>query len=355
MLDTFGIGATRLAFMTRFVTGVFPVVEKELQRWQKVIEGAGDRELARQGLASIEKKRFHAQGGAFYALDGDRGKGLIPFIVALQTISDYLDNLCDRSGCLEMETFRQLHLAFTEALDPEAPVSDYYLLFPYHDDNGYLDSLVEQCRAVLRQRPAYSVVKSEVLRLAAFYCDLQTYKHTYLPLREDYLKNWFAAYAERYPELKWWEFAAATGSTLGIFALVSAAADPQLTAEDAQQLACCYFPWICGMHILLDYFIDQEEDRVGGDLNFVAYYPDNASQAERLGFFVSKALECASGLPEPYIHQTVVQGLPAFYLSDPKVEGQGLLEAANAILAVGGKDTQSIYKACRLLRKLGSL
>ena len=42
--------------------------------------------------------------------------------------------------------------------------------------------------------------------------------------------------------------------------------------NDAEQIRNGYFPYIQGLHILLDYLIDQEEDKVGGDLNFCFYY-----------------------------------------------------------------------------------
>ncbi|HHW40129.1 MAG TPA: tetraprenyl-beta-curcumene synthase family protein [Syntrophomonadaceae bacterium] len=345
----------RLALVTRFVIRVFPQVERELGRWRERIAGAGDRELAAQGVASIKKKRFHCQGGSVYALAGGADGELVPFIVAFQTISDYLDNLCDRTGCLEADAFRQLHTAFTDALDPDREPGDYYRLFPHRDDGGYLAALVQECRSVLRSLPSYGVVKRDALWLAGLYSDLQTFKHAHLPLRETLLKNWFAAHSGGFPELDWWEFAAATGSTLGIFALCAAAGRPGLTAAEARAVTAGYFPWICGLHILLDYLIDQEEDRKGGDLNFVSYYPGPAACRERLAFFLKRALEAAAALPEPLFHTTVVLGLPAFYLSDPKVRAQGLEETAELLLSTGGRETLSMYRLCRILRALGKI
>ena len=55
-------------------------------------------ELRKQALASIEHKTFHCEGGAIMALmANEHYQEAIRFIVAYQTISDYLDNLCDRS------------------------------------------------------------------------------------------------------------------------------------------------------------------------------------------------------------------------------------------------------------------
>jgi len=345
----------KLALLTRFVTRVFPGVEKELRYWRRFIDQAGEDELRKQGLDSITAKKFHCLGGGVYTLMDGAHRDTLTFIVAFQTISDYLDNLCDRSGCLEMAAFRQLHLAFTDALNPEGETHDYYELFPFKDDGGYLDALVERCRQVLRKLPSYSIVKGDALRLASLYCDLQTYKHTHLPLRVKYLEEWFAAYAEEYPDLDWWEFAAATGSTLGIFALVAAAGRENLDREAAARLTASYFPWICGLHILLDYFIDQEEDRREGDLNFVFYYTDAEECHRRLAVFLRQAMEKAALLPDPVFHLTVAQGLPAFYLSDPKVLAQGLQEPAARILEAGGEETLRMYRVCRNLRRQGRL
>ena len=355
-IENQGIVGTQkmLAILTRFVTRVFPKVEKELKRWQELIKTAGDAELRHQGLASIEKKKFHCLGGSVYTLMEGAHEETLPFIVAFQTISDYLDNLCDRAGCLDAAAFRQLHLAFTDALEPGKPLNDYYQLYPHKDDAGYLQALVEECRRIIKKLPSYHIVKESALNLALLYCDLQTYKHTHYQVREKQLKDWFARYAADHQDLYWWEFAAATGSTLGIFALIAAAGQPNLDCTEAAELTSSYFPWICGLHILLDYFIDQEEDILGGDLNFVSYYPDQEMCRQRMILFQNNALKCAAALPEPLFHVTVVKGLPAFYLSDPKVRDQGLDDIARELLEVGGgMKTLRMHRVCRSLRKRG--
>jgi tetraprenyl-beta-curcumene synthase len=346
----------RISLITRFLVWIFPEVERELKRWRQRLTMAGDPELRQQGLASISKKRFHAQGGGVYALLAvGSGNHLVSFIVAFQTISDYLDNLCDRTGCLETAVFRQLHLAYLDALDPFGDVNDYYRLFPYGDDGGYLSALVQQCRQVLSQLPSWHLVRDAALRLARLYCDLQVFKHTFPDRREQLLQNWAAVEDGAQYGLNWWEFAAASGSTLGIFALCAAAADPGLTPGVADQLFTGYFPWITGLHILLDYFIDQAEDEAGADLNFVSYYAGGEQCRERLLLFLQRALNCAATLPDPWFHTTIVRGLPAFYLSDPKVGAQGLDATANVLLAAGGNETRSMYQLCRLLRRFGKL
>ncbi len=46
--------------------------------------------------------------------------------MAYQTISDYLDNLCDRSTSLNPDGFQALHESLFHALTPEATLTNYY-------------------------------------------------------------------------------------------------------------------------------------------------------------------------------------------------------------------------------------
>ncbi|PKM80314.1 MAG: DUF2600 domain-containing protein, partial [Firmicutes bacterium HGW-Firmicutes-13] len=86
--------------LTRFVTQVFPLVERELNYWKKFLNTCPEGELKKQAFAGIRHKRFHCQGGSIYALySPEKLKTLVEIIVAVQTISDYLDNLCDRVEC----------------------------------------------------------------------------------------------------------------------------------------------------------------------------------------------------------------------------------------------------------------
>ena len=100
------------------------------------------------------------------------------FIVAYQTISDYLDNLCDRSTSLDPDDFRALHAVHATRPDAGEPNStDYYRLSGGQDDGGYLSDLVETCQEVLEDLPAYEVIAPHLHELADYYCALQVHKH----------------------------------------------------------------------------------------------------------------------------------------------------------------------------------
>jgi tetraprenyl-beta-curcumene synthase len=152
-----------------------------------------------------------------------------------------------------------------------------------------------------------------------------------------------------------WEFAAACGSTLGLFMLCALAADRELTDEEATIACGAYFPWICGLHILLDYFIDLAEDRRHGDLNFVAYYRTPDETLARLTHFWRQALAGAVRLSQPAFAATVVYGLLAMYLSDPKTQAPLENKVATALLGTAGSYARLLHRLCRLLRRRGKL
>lgn len=346
----------QLGLIKAFVTEVFPLVDRQLEGYLDRLEHCPCEELKVQARASIKHKRFHAQGGSIYALyPGVKTDSFVVFVVAVQTISDYLDNLCDRAGVYDEEAFRQLHLAMETALDPELePDRDYYKYYPYQKDGGYLRSLVNDSQQVIKKYfPGYKQVKNEILSLAKLYSELQSLKHLDWSIREDRMLSW--ANQHRPFELSPWEFAAATGSTLGMFMLSAAASSPDLTGAQVQQIKNAYFPWITGLHILLDYFIDQEEDRVGGDLNFVFYYQNGKHCEERLKLFLEQSLSKAKELPEPLFHVTVVEGLLAMYLSDPKALQGEKREISLSLLAKGGLRVKFLHWICLKLREKNKL
>ncbi|WP_006718307.1 tetraprenyl-beta-curcumene synthase family protein [Desulfitobacterium metallireducens] len=347
---------SKFFIILNFVKEVFPQVKKELRFWRLRAKKVPDLVLSKQALDSLQRKAFHCLGGCIFALypRADRD-AMIEFIVAYQTISDYLDNLVDATQVQDEEAFTQLHRAMNEALDPEAKHSYYYAKYPQREDGGYLDQLVSTCQANLQSLPSYPVVKAELSWLASLYSSLQTYKHLNLEVREEKMLSWLSQNQVNYPEVSIWELAAATGSTLGIYCLVAAAHRPGLTAEEVEQIKQAYFPWISALHILLDYYIDLVEDRETKQLNFVQYYTNISEREERLGLILRESLERTQHLGYPKFHQTVVEGLLAMYLSDPKTKIEELSGGARALLLSGGIEIRILYGMCMLLRKKGIL
>ncbi len=345
-----------LRLIKEFVEDVWPMVDMKLEEYSGRARQAEDEMLAQQALASIRDKRFHALGGSVYALyPGADRVNMIRFITALQTISDYLDNLCDRAGVEDEQAFRQLHLSMRDAVDPSVAVADYYAYYPYKADNGYLKALVEECRAAIAGAPSYPLVKDKILQLVALYTDLQALKHLGKDRREEKLWAWAERELKDYPHIYRWEFSAAAGSTLGVFVLFAAAHNPQLEEVEILRLHSAYFPWIAGLHILLDYFIDSEEDIASGDLNFTHYYKDPAFCCQRLSYFIDRSVAGSMALKHPGFHLTVVKGVLAMYLTDPKAISVKNKPVTRKLIRKGGAAAVLYARICRLLRYKGKL
>ena len=156
--------------------------------------------------------------------------------------------------------------------------------------------------------------------------------------------------------MSWFEFSACCGSTLGIFCLVACAFHDECSEDLVARVKDAYFPWVQGFHILLDYFIDQEEDRTGGDLNFCFYYKNNEEMVRRLEYFFHQADRSTSGLPHAQFHRMVNRGLFAIYLSDGKVEKQKAVHGmAQKILRRSGWMTRFFYVNGWLYRRIKQL
>ncbi|WP_026963348.1 tetraprenyl-beta-curcumene synthase family protein [Alicyclobacillus pomorum] len=342
---------TATQFLYRCFRHILPIARQELITWTGHAERIPDDMLRTQALASLQHKRFHADGGSVYAaVRLQYAKPLTRLIIALQTISDYLDNLCDRCHTYDEADFVQLHHAMRDAVRPEAPLRDYYALRGSPDDGGYLTNLVQTCQTILSSLPGYAMVREHVEWLVERYCELQAIKHVEPTLRKDKLVRWWKPYRPQFPDIHWWEFAAATGSTLGMFSLFLAATTP-LTEAEARQLFDIYFPWVCGLHILLDYLIDLEEDRSEGDFNFVACYPSAGDVEARIRLFAEtshqKTRQVGDGLR---IHHDVVHGLLGMYLSDDKVRQQKAVRNHRRLVWQFGPTAWMYYGACMLYR-----
>ncbi len=312
-----------ISLMSRIYKKVLPFVHEELREWKRKAGNIPDPELKKQALSSLESKTFHCEGGAIYSLlAGDRQRDVIKFIVAYQTISDYLDNLCDRSVSLDPADFEQLHLAMGHALTPSEACVNYYSCRENQEDGGYLTNLVQTCQDFLRSFNNLEQIQPALHELAGYYCDLQIHKHVIDEERVPRLKEWFLKHQASLPQMSWYEFSACSGSTLGIFCIVSYACRLEDMSEWVTVIKKGYFPWVQGLHIMMDYFIDQEEDRKGGDLNFCFYYENEKTLLDRLYHFIDQADQSINKLPDHRFHMMINKGLLGIYLADRKVAKQ---------------------------------
>lgn len=333
-----------VSLMRRVYKHGIPEVRKEFARWREQANLIPDAELRYQALDSLGNKQFHCDGGSVYAVANmAQFHNLLPLIVAFQTICDYADNLSDRPQCTNVEDFRLLHQALLDAIVPGVEPRDYYV-FNSESEVGYMSTLVKACQGYISELPDYDIVYPYLRDLVELYCGLQTYKHIAPELRQATLMEWWSEHKHRTPHLYWHEFAAATGSTLGIFMMFLAASGlPGMNDAAAKQAHAAYFPNVCCLHIMLDYVIDQEEDQHSGDLNFCDYYDPSTKVIDRIEKIVDWARADVQQLPGASFHLMIVEGLVALYLTDPKVKTQQEVRAISKRLLRKGPPMRAFF------------
>ncbi|HEX3550245.1 MAG TPA: DUF2600 family protein [Candidatus Elarobacter sp.] len=318
-----------------YLCAVLPEAGRALAAIRVRAERIPDAALRDQALASIDAKAYHVEGGCILAtfLPRDVARRYVAIVAALETIYDYLDNLCDRLPGVSQEAYAVLHAALIDALDERRAPADYYRAGPAGDDGGYLRSLVDDVRAGLRALPSYGAVRDRAVEVARFYAELQVVKHGPPGVRERACDAWYARNRERFPGLAWWEFAAACGSSLPVFALIELASRERVDDAEIDATLAAYFPGVSAVHILLDYFIDQAEDREHGELNFVACYATSGEAVARLRRLVASALDRVRALAGAARHRFLVEAMCVFYLTHPKVFEQRLDRESAALLS----------------------
>jgi tetraprenyl-beta-curcumene synthase len=152
----------------RYWLAVFPRVCRERARRRRLVAGIADQALQRLALEALGK-RGNLEGAAAFAAfvpRGDRGAA-VRALVAFQAAYDYADTLAEQPGPDPVGNGRQLHTALLVALDPGAAHRDYYEHCPRCGDGGYLEELVDSCRAALCALPSYASVAEPARRAAA--------------------------------------------------------------------------------------------------------------------------------------------------------------------------------------------
>ena len=324
-------GPKALLDIAAFLRNVTPLSAASLARVRERAATIPDPLLRNEALASIDGKAYHVAGAAILAtfLPPEAARAYVDVVTPLESIYDYLDNLCDRHPEVEPSAYPVLHRAIADALDPDAEPRDYYARGPAGDDGGYLRDLVVQTQHALRAVPQIERLRPLFAEAASFYAEMQTYVHLPRGQREIACVEWYERHRDRFRALDWNEFVCAAGSQFQVYAPLYAA-----FADDGEIEAAyaAYFPFVSALHVLLDSFIDQAEDDHHDELNFVKTYGGAAALRKRAAFLAQSARTKFEALQQPARHRFVLRTLVLFYLSHPKLAAQRLDREAKALL-----------------------
>lgn len=335
--------------MARGLTWGLPVTGRELDVWRASATKIPNPEIRRDALSALDSKRGHAAGaGLFATLPRRRDRNLLRLLVAYETIWDFLDTTSERAPA--ERNGRQLHLALSDALDPDGPRSDYYRYHPW-EEGGYLADLVIACRACCLALPGHHQARPALI-LEARRSQVLALNHEVEPAHRDMLlQNWAKTEAPVAPELAWYELSGAASASLTIHALLAVAVEPsRCGAANISRVLDAYNPWISAATTMLDSYVDQLEDADSGDHSYLAHYPTIQIAVARTRWLIQQSIKRAQALPDGASHTVIVAAMVAMYLSKDSARDPRLRRASHNLARAGGLLTCLLIPVLRLWR-----
>jgi tetraprenyl-beta-curcumene synthase len=340
---------------------VFPRVRRELRHWRERAQAIPDPALRRLALATQREEQGNLEGAAAYAVLAPRSQRarVLQALVAFQAIYDYADTLAEEPSADPVGNGRELHRALASALDPGGEHPDYYAHSLHKDDGGYLRELVDACRSAFGALPSHAALagptQAAVERIVAF----QGIAHGTNGAPSAHGTNsddsgqedawrafsaWAGAQIPPDTGLKWWETAAGAASSLLLFALIAAAAEPSVSERDTAAIELAYFPWIGALHLLLDSLVDRAGDVSAGRHSLVEHYASPQELAGRLGAISTEAARAAQALPHSEQHELILAAMASFYLTQPAASSPtGALAGAEILPALGARAIPTMW------------
>ncbi len=328
-----------------------PTASRELDRWRTHAVGIPDAAIRRDALEALDRKRGNTHGAAlFWTLPDARDERLLRLLVTYQVMWDYLDCVSESGASAGQANGLQLHRALADALDPSRPLSDYYGLHPWHNDGGYLRSLVEACRHCCRELPSFERVRPVLVREATR-AGVQAINHDLDPTaRQTALEAWAGHEYPGEQEVTWFELTGAAGAGLAIYALFALAAEPACSDTDVERAYHAYFPWTSALATMLDSFVDQAEDLANGDHCYVAYYQTPEQATERIAQILRRCLQETHALRNSERHTLIAACMVAMYLSKDSARSRALRAPTASLLRAGGQLSRFLLPILRLWR-----
>jgi tetraprenyl-beta-curcumene synthase len=340
----------------RYRADALPCARRELREWRRRAVAIPDPTLRAYACETLRDEHANAEGATLLALTAppERRAAVVRLLVAYQVMYDYLDTLTEQPVAEPLATSRRLHGALAGMLGEASPVaaSDRYAGYPHADDGGYLAALVAACSATLATLPSRAVVTPAVRRAIERAGESQSRNHAAMlgAVESGSLARWAAGQAAPGWAMHWWELAAAAGSSLAVHALLTAAAEPQLTPAAAARLEAAYWPWVCGLNTLLESVADRSADAVTGNHCYAARYASPEIAAERLAAIAARAAAAVRTLPDGSHHLTVLAAMACFYLAAPEAASER--DTRRRVLAQLGGGTRLLGAAVRVRERL---
>jgi tetraprenyl-beta-curcumene synthase len=347
---------------------VFPRVCLQIARWQRRARQIPDPVLRELALAALTEKRGNIEGAAAFAAFAPARKRakVVRALSAFQAAYNLLDMLGEQPSVDPVRDGERLHNALlfalgwpaadptADELDPGVQMLDWYEHHPQREDGGYLNELLAECRDAFASLPHYAAAAPAARAAAERIVAFQSLNLSETQGDHKGLEHWARSATPPGAGLQWWETAAAAGSSLGVHALIACAADTELSADQASALERAYFPWIGGLHSLLDNLIDKHEDEAAGHRSLVEYYGHERA-AQRMRWMADQAAQVARDLPHSRRHTVMLAAMIGNYLATPEAHSPQLEPVSQAVLSTTGTlagPTMLVFELRRLPTRL---
>lgn len=296
---------------------IYPRTRREAAVWHGRAQTIEDPDLRRLALEAQRIKRGNIEGSTAFAILAPRGRRptVVRAQIAFQSVYDFVDTLSEQAHPHPIANSRRLHQALLIALERSANQPNYYSRQPGRGDGGYLEEMVDACRRALWQLPSQPSISRPARRITQRIVTYQSLNLSEPNGGHRYLARWAHKATPPGTGLHWWETAASAGSSLGLFALIAAAARSDLSANEAAAIEAAYWPWVGALHSLLDSLVDAPEDAAVGQRNLLDYYGSPEEAAARLEMLTGRALGAIGALPSAREHALILAGMASFYIA----------------------------------------
>lgn len=354
-LRRLGLAFSFTRFALRYWLTVFPLVQRETRRWARRAAEIPDPVLRRIALETQRGERRNYEGaGAFASFVPLRRRAtVVRAVVVFQLAFDFADSLAEQAAADPVANGRALHESLHAALSPDGSHGHYYLHQERRDDGGYLAALVDGCRQAVVLLPSWNVVAGPACAMAHLLSEFQAGNHADGPQIAGHLATFALRVPERGTALRWWEAAAAGGSSLGVFALIAASARPRLTAHEAAAIGRAYLPWIGALHILLDSLVDWPRDVPAEHHSLVAHYASWSEMASGMGAIADAAVRAVRRLPRAGQHELLLVAMAGLYLARPAATLPHAQETTDRILSALGELAWPVLLVHRARERIG--
>jgi tetraprenyl-beta-curcumene synthase len=292
-------------------------VSREVARWRALAATIPDERLRDDALRAIQHKRTNIDGAALFStLPRRRDPNLLRLLVAYEILADFLDCAGERGAHVGVANGLHLYRALRDALDPAAPIGNYYRYHPWSEDGGYLLQLVATCRRTCGHLPSFQTVRPLVAHAASLTDVLALNHEPHRLSRDATLRAWAKRHFPGRSELAWFEWCGAASAWLAILALLALAADEAYGAPEAGAVYAAYLPWVSLAGTMLDSYVDVEEDAAADAHSYIAHYPSRQASTERVIAILGRSLQELATLRDGHRHLVIIGCMVAMYLSE---------------------------------------